>query len=189
MKERDHIIEQIERNDVVKELSRFAQNENQYKTQLDRRLSRVQKIHNYSYSSPIKNLALHEAEILKKHNDVVTKNLKGNMVRSDSEERMRVKSNSMVHKSHILKQMEKDKFRKDFIDTTIRDYDKQHVHDHVERFAKSRERQAQQRKKAQKDYAQLLANQHHERIEKDIDRSFTKAEMIMNKDKLYNLNL
>ena len=54
----------------------------------------------------------------------------------------------MLHKSHILKQMEKDKFRKDFIDTTIRDYDKMHVHDHVERFAKSRERQAQQRRKA-----------------------------------------
>ena len=91
-------MESIEKNDLAKELSKFVQNENQYKSQLDKRLSRVQQIHNYSYQSPIKNLALYEAELTKKHNDAVSQLMKDvNLVRSDTEERQRIKSNSIMH--------------------------------------------------------------------------------------------
>ena len=38
--------------------------------------------------------------------------------------------------------MKSDQWKKNYIESTIRDYDKKYVIDHVERFAKSRERQA-----------------------------------------------
>lgn len=45
-----------------------------------------------------------------------------------------------MHNSHIIKQIDHDKWKKKFIDTTIRDYDKKYISDHVDRFTKSRER-------------------------------------------------